>query len=341
MSEQEEQDVSEEQFLDLKSQLEAAVEAAEQSGERDHAEIAECYQQLGIIENMLDGDPLVARKNFRNAVDIFERILPAGEPTLVRSYCDLAMSEISLEETDSAKEWIAKADQIVRKNRLQNDPALITFYTARGFIERSNDELDAANASFEKAYALAQQFLEPNDPEWIQHWSNLAMIRQDLNDHQGAKEMLCQAITALRQEFGDEHPDLPSFYAGLATSEHMLGHYKEAKQLFEKVLARELEMYGEEDPNPGLTYHNLAETEKELGHLEAAISNSRHAFEIFFNLDHELAEDELTWLSENDPQFDQFMATLKERLARQDATLDAADVDSCSMDTHSEGNDHD
>ena len=323
------QEFSEEQLRQLWQELEAVVSHADESGESQREEIGDCCVQLGVLANLLDGDPLAAEYYFTRAIGIYDVTLAATDVRRLRPMCELAMTKMQLGEPEEVRRWLERTHELLRvlpSETVDADPSLAAqLQSLEGFVLRADEYFEKAAVCFERACCEAAKFLDPADPEWVQYWSNLAMSRQDLDDHAGARELLRRAIERIKDSFGPDHPDLPSFLAGLATSEHLLGNDAEARQLFEQVLAEEQESGGEGDPNVALAHHNLAEVELAAGNSEAAIEHSRSAFRIFFDLDHELAQEELTWLAQNDPGFAEFIRDLREQLVAEEKGDDDVD----------------
>ncbi|MDO4557492.1 MAG: tetratricopeptide repeat protein [Planctomycetia bacterium] len=318
-----EPEISEQNFRDLCEQLEAVVSMAEEAGVVNQVEIGDCCVQLGALTNVLEEDPQIPIQWFTRAIEIYDQTVEATDPRLLRPLCELAMIEIRDDELESAISKVYQIHEILRSDAgrqvLDDNPDLATgFYTIEGFIERKHGRNREAAVCFDRAYATAERYLDPDSPEWVQLLANQAISRQDLDDHATAKKLLERAIAILEERLGTDHPDRPLFLSGLATSEQMLGNHERARQLFEQVLALEsgkTERMEEPDIGVALTCHNLAEVEQSLGRLPEAVAYSRRAFRILFDLDHELAEDELKWLARNDPDFDTFMRNLKAELA--------------------------
>ena len=231
--------------------LESLMTQQESLRPKDHEEIANTYNALGLLYLDLaryeEAIPM-----FRRALAIYEKSLGSAHPAIATSLNNLGF--VLQEQGDYAgaeplyKRALAITEQWVGLDGLEYSGTATSLENLASLLKDQGDYA-GAELCLRRALAILEKFLGPAHPDTAISLHNLAFLLNIKGDSADAETLYRRALTITEKSFGSVHPKLATTLNNLAELLSNSGDYTAAEPLHRRALAILEKFLGTEHPD--------------------------------------------------------------------------------------------
>jgi CHAT domain-containing protein/Tfp pilus assembly protein PilF len=241
-------------------------------GKRDSRDYAEAISWMGFL-HQVQGEITASGKLFREAVDIYSKILPADDPDLATSLNNLGFYYCQIGDYPQSEALYVRSLDIRERMLPKNDPAIADSLNNLAELFKSEERWDEVVPLLNRALEIRTRSLPPNHPIIAGTLQNLAGALEV--DPTGgsfieAQKLLEKALEIRRSSQRPDHPEIAGTLSKLATNLFNQGKYRQAEQRFREALALRRASQPPHHPDIASTLVGLALNQIEQGKPEEA-----------------------------------------------------------------------
>ncbi len=236
---------------------------------------------------LIYGNALVAKANYADAVEIYNKGLASLEETLGRDHIrllpllnNLSVAEKNVGNLKEAEQHLLHSRAIIEHNFGDSHRDLVTVLANLGNIQRKLGDRDSARKSLKRAIELAQKGNEPH-PEMTTAMTNLAIVSIEEKQYATATEMFTQVLDASRSKFEPGHPRIAIAIHNVGESLLYEEKYEEANVRLLEAKAAKAQAFGTDHPTYASTLFSLGVLAQKTGKSAQAIKNFKAALKIY------------------------------------------------------------
>jgi tetratricopeptide (TPR) repeat protein len=244
----------------------------------EHAAVAECYDELGRVLQLL-GDFRDARVQYERALAIGEIALGADHPNLAAWRRDLGSVLRALGDLPGAK---AQDEGTIDIDEVVLGPAAATSRGNLGNVLWALGDLPGAQAveTAEMVLGPEQVVLGPEQAAVAMQRDNLGMVLRDAGDLTGARARYERAIDISEAARGPNHPDVAFWRNNLGNVIWALGDFQGSRIQHERAVSIGEASLGPNHPDVAIWRNNLGMVLQDVGDLAGARVQHERAVDI-------------------------------------------------------------
>ncbi len=143
----------------------------------DHADVGNCYRDIGAVHWYIRKDYSQALVNIKKAVEIHEETLSSDSSILAKTYYYVAAVYYMMKKYDLALEYYNKALKIRQKVLPSDHPDIAKTYDALGLLHDAKQNYSKAQEYYQKSLEIYRKTLPPEHPDIAKTETNI----RDLN----------------------------------------------------------------------------------------------------------------------------------------------------------------
>jgi tetratricopeptide (TPR) repeat protein len=205
-----------------------AVELCQRSARERPRELAIVLDNFGNLYDeqgkLAEGEPL-----HRQALGVFEKVLPADDPHLITCRANLAAGLDSLGRYDEAAPLYEQSLQAVQDKPERREMYATLLDNYGGMLARQG-KLDESLAKRQKALKMFEEALGPNHPEVAICCFNIGRTYLQQGKPKEAEPMFRRSLTIGEKTFGHDHRALISVLEALSVTMNGLAQPDEAEK---------------------------------------------------------------------------------------------------------------
>ncbi|HEX4167876.1 MAG TPA: serine/threonine-protein kinase [Bryobacteraceae bacterium] len=214
---------------------------------------------------------------FRRALDVRQKVLPAGDDLVISSLASLGEC-LYLEQSDSEAEQVLRQALNLSRKLQPDNRSDVRNYLAL-LVKRKGDFTSAANLLSE-AVQIDRRSLGEDSPDYMVTLHNWASALIDKGDLNGAETNLRSLLVIRRKVLGNDHPDIAYTLNNLGYVLLEEGKAAAAGPLLKENLDLRVRQFGSDDPATIGGWNNWARYQEVVGNDGDAEENFRHALAI-------------------------------------------------------------
>ncbi|CAF0790757.1 unnamed protein product [Adineta steineri] len=165
------------------------------------------YNQLGFVHSN-QGDYEKAFWYYKQALEIYQKTLPANHPYLATSYNNIGSVYKNMGEYSKALSYYEKALEIQQKTLPSNHPLLAISYNNIGSVYDNMEEYSKALSYYQKALEIFQKTLPSNHPDLAGSYLNIGTVYYNMKDYSKALSYYERALNIWQQALPPTHPNI-------------------------------------------------------------------------------------------------------------------------------------
>ncbi|MGE0393042.1 MAG: CHAT domain-containing protein [Vicinamibacterales bacterium] len=205
-----------------------------------------------------DGDMVLARTRYSEALTLAERLLRPGHPGLRAPLLNLAAAHESLGDTSRARVLRVRAVALVEAALGPAHPLMAIALNDLANSDLREADYPSALSRFTRARRVRQAALGPMDIEVATAWHNISYVHAELGDWREARRAHDMAAAIWRRRLGPAHPYIARAHFTLAQALENAGRLASARVWFERALAIQERLPGATQPDVAETLTRLA-----------------------------------------------------------------------------------
>ncbi len=226
-------------------------------------------------------DSLMQKRNFKNALIVYEQILPKIEkdstqmsPVYLSAGNSLGRCMTFASKREVAEVFLLTQYDLCKKfgTETQEYAAILhhlgTFYSENLF----GLNIQKSETYYQQAVALRKKILGEKHRDYANSLNNLANLYADLGDYSKAETLYIQALNCYKEALGEKNHHYASSLNNLAVLYRELGNFSKSEALYLQAAAIYKESLGEKHPNYASSLNNLALVYKDLNNYAKADS---------------------------------------------------------------------
>ncbi len=258
----------------------AMIEGVVMQGEKQHQlKVAYLYELTAFGFYNL-GQYRQSLITFKNALDIYEKVLSKEHPVTARTYNSIAGIYEEQGNLPKAMEWNQKALHVREKTLGKEHPDTASTYNSTAVIYEEQGDLLKAMEWHQKALYIREKILGKEHPDTASTYHNIASLYDIQEDYPKALEFFQKALDIREKVLGKEHPDTASTYntiGGVYTGQE---DYSKAQEFLQKALDIREKLFGKEHPDTAITYNKIALMYLYQGDYPKSLEFSQKALDI-------------------------------------------------------------
>ena len=248
--------------------VKAGLVIKEKTLDRDHSDMSESYQLMGMISHRL-GDLDQAFLLHNRALAIREKVLGMHTATS-DSHRDIGFVFFSKGEYEKALQAFTKALEINEKVLNKIHPEIAIIYNDIGQVYIKLAKYDLALLAYDKAVTMLEATVGRNHVAIANAYAGIARIHRCQRHFIQALGFLKKAL-AIREISRDKtHPDIINTYTIMFEIYEELGEYNRGLVWLNKIVDIQKNVLGPKHSDTVLTYFLIASTYTYLGEYEKA-----------------------------------------------------------------------
>ena len=272
----------------------------------------------------------------REALQMRQALVGAGDPTLTRNLGQLARTRSELGDYDGAAERFRELIALLRTAGTNEDRLSQTLHNYGTLLDQQM-EYEKAAAALEESLALSIRVNGPDHPATLVTQSRVGVILSRLGRHEEAAQLLRATVEARLRVLGPDHPGLATSLSALGAALAKAGQQEEALEAYAEAERIYRQSRGDRSAHVSSILYNRARAFQDLGRSAEAEASFREALSIrreVYGSDHaRTAVVEMFFgqflqargdYAEAEPLLSQALGTMRERMGPEHKwTLDA------------------
>jgi tetratricopeptide (TPR) repeat protein len=146
----------------------------------DHADVGQCYRDIGTTHWYVLNDYDKALFNLKKAIEIQERALPPDSLELARTYNSVATAYGYKNNFDLALEYFYKGLEIMQKILPPNHPKIASTYNNLGWLLEKMQNYSKAVEYYQKSHEIKQKTLPPDHRDIVITKNNIDRLNNKM-----------------------------------------------------------------------------------------------------------------------------------------------------------------
>ena len=247
-----------------------------------HPEIAEIYNNYGVIQNNL-GNHSEALTLHEKALDIRVSLLGKSHLDVAESYNNLALVYMGLSEPFKALQYMQRVEDIaVLKG--EKFRRMTTYYNNIASLYRETGEYEKALDYHDKSLQIGLSIYGERHPKIAINYNNIGMVHMSLGNYESALELFEKSLKISLSIFGEDHTDVALAYNNISQVYNEKGDSDKALELCEKSLGIYLSIHGENHSDVARAYGNIGGIYINMGENDEALWYLNKSLGIYTNV---------------------------------------------------------
>lgn len=245
------------------------LEIAEEHHLSIHSEIAEAYNNLGIIET--------ERNNIEKAISFFNAGLRKARNTSVPSHIEASLLASlgsvydDQGQFDKALDYYSKGIDLLYSSPEPNQKKLAKLYNYFGVTNGKKGRYEQALQFYEKELEINKQLYGETHPSVAGGYNNVGGIYYRSGDIGEAIVYFKKAAASTERIFGKMHPRAGLLYNNIGACYYEEGDYPKAIDYLKKSAEIKKQTQGANHPDLALTYNNIGSIYIDMEKYETAL----------------------------------------------------------------------
>ena len=245
---------------------------AAKSTNRESKDYAEAVSWLAFL-HQVQGEVAASGALFREAYEIYSKILPPDDPDLATSLNNLGFYYCQIGDFRQSEILYRRSLDIRERVLAKNDPAIADSLNNLAELYKSEERWDEVVPLLNRALEIRTRSLPPNHPIIAGTLQNLAGALEtdpSRGSFEEAQRLLEKALEIRRSSQRADHPEIAGTLSKLATNLFNQGKYKQAEKRFREALALRRASQPPHHPDIASTLVGLSLNQIEQGKPEEA-----------------------------------------------------------------------
>lgn len=217
-----------------------------------------------------------ALENFRQALAIRKKFLPAEHPEILATYVNLGLAHLYRKELNQAETYLLHALGLALK--IQKTDYLPSIYSNLGVAADGKKDYPRARSYFERAYALEKEFYKEGDNELVTTLFNIGTSYW--GEHNTSRAL--EYFQEVARQADPDHPYMGIFLMHIGTVHLWDGRLAEAEASLQKALAWQEASSGFFHPVVAEIHYDLAQAAYQAGRYKKAFAHNLKAQRALF-----------------------------------------------------------
>lgn len=194
--------------------------------------IAEMYCNLAQT-HIMTGEPGRALDYYRKAIDLREKLFPAGHPVFIKNKFNLASVLIETGDYASAREMLSEALDLIYGNFGEDREEIAAVYEKLGMIEYETGNYEKAMRHYGEAISMLLELHGGDpDPGVAGMCRRAGMLYAEAGHPEKALDHITRAHDIYLELYGEEHPDFSATLVDLGRIHYMYGNVEAALDFY-------------------------------------------------------------------------------------------------------------
>ncbi|KAF2075598.1 hypothetical protein CYY_003103 [Polysphondylium violaceum] len=228
-------------------------------GSENSIEIAEIYNDLGLIEKKLG--------HYQKAIDFYKKAITIGEKTLGRlhqkvSFFNQNLADVyrKLGDYKTSEQYFSKCLSSTQQHLGNDHPEVADILVSMGSIYKKQSKYQLAEREYKRAIIIITKAFGADHYKCGVYTNLLADVYRKLNNYDLAKNFYNKALNIIEKSLGKQHSEYGEVLYSMGLLQMSMTNFDQAIQLIKEAITIIEKELGKEHAKIGIYLNSLTET---------------------------------------------------------------------------------